>query len=462
MSTTVAEEEVPVAPAEEAAPEKTYEFDAGFQQKVAALVLRDTIFAQKTDGLIKPEYLTNVHDQAIVAISQEFFKKYKKAPDGTSIRAMFTDALASKKIRKADAQELWDRLRQLLRVPLGDRDFVADQIAGFARHTAVEQAILDSVGALDKKDFARIEKLMQSAMNVGLHDDGDEYDYWAEIENRTEHRKALAAGTIRPDGITTGIPELDKELHHQGWGRKELSSFLGAAKAGKSMGLGDFGKNAALAGYNVLICSCEVSARIYGDRIDANLADTMMKELKLKPFDVQTKIKNIEATVTKKYLKPPVLKIHAFASGQLKPSQLRRLIERYRQRGIIFDLIIVDYADIMQPENYTGEVRHDSCSIWLDLRAIAFEQNAAVLTATQANRDGAKAATAKGTDVAEDYNKTRIADLLISINATDAEKSAGEARLFFAASRNQEGEFTLSIKQDRSRMKFITKVLGKS
>jgi replicative DNA helicase len=62
--------------------------------------------------------------------------------------------------------------------------------------------------------------------------------------------------------------------------------------------------------------------------------------------------------------------------------------------------------------------------------------------------------------VADDFNKVRIADLMISINRTDEERAAGRARLFFAASRNQEGEFTIEIEQALDRMKFITRVLG--
>jgi replicative DNA helicase len=84
-----------------------------------------------------------------------------------------------------------------------------------------------------------------------------------------------------------------------------------------------------------------------------------------------------------------------------------------------------------------------------------------VLTATQTNRDGAKAATAKATDVGDDWNKARTVDIMIGINATDAEKAAGEARLTWLLSRNTEDGFSLRIKQDRQKMQFLTKIIGK-
>jgi replicative DNA helicase len=437
--------------------ERPFEFDERFQAQILALATKDSVFMGKVDGLIKPEYFSSEVDGAIAKVVTDFFKRYKKSPDLASLTYVLKDELAKKRIRSDLVPLIRDRLREIItgRVP-SDRDFVADKVAEFARHRAMENAIIASVSALQKGDFGRIEKLVSQALQVGLSDNGGEYDYWKEIGNRTDHRVALECGLIKPDGITTGIPELDRELMHQGWGRKEVSALLAPAKKGKSMGLGDFAKNAAMAGFNVLICSCEVSARIYSDRIDANLADTMMKELRKSAKSVQSIIERLYDSTRHGHIK-----IHEFPSGTLTPSQLRRLIANYRTRGIIFDVIVVDYADIMAPDDKSDVARENSNSIWLALRAIATEENAAVLTATQSNREGFKAVTVKAENVAEDINKVRHADLVISISATEAEVLAGEARLYFAASRNQEGEFSIRIQQDRSRMKFIKKVLGR-
>src|SRR5690606_12274484 len=121
----------------------------------------------------------------------------------------------------------------------------------------------------------------------------------------------------------------------------------------------------------------------------------------------------------------------------------------YRADGIIMDLITVDYADIMAAEYRSDNFIENMRSIYIDLRAIAFEFDAALLTATQTNREGAKKATAKMTDVAEDFNKIRTADIVLGINATEDEKRSNEARLTWAASRNSEDGFSLRIRQDR-------------
>lgn len=446
--TAVLEEEAPtIVPA---SPTATYEFDDRFQAKITGLVLRDTLFMQRTDGLVRPEYLTLDADRFIVSTVKDYYARYRKAPHGSSAMTILKDAFEEKKVPRETQREVLLRVRELNSVDLSDRDFVTDKVSGFAKQRAMEDAILASASALEKGNYAKIEKLMREALNVGVNEDASAYDYFEEIDNRTEHRRKLAFGLIKPDGITTGYGEIDKLLYHGGWGRKELSCLMAPAKWGKSMGLGDFAKNAAVAGHTTLVLSHEVSAKIYADRIDANFSETAMKALKDKYIDVSKKIKEMQA-------RSAPLKIHDFASGTCKCSMIRRLIDRYASRGIFFDLIVSDYADIMAPEQYTG-TREDSRMIWIDYRAIGFDTNAAMLTATQTNREGAKKMTSEATDVAEDFNKVRTVDLMISGNATKEERAIGEARLTFAASRNQE-EVMIRIKQQREAMRFLTKVL---
>lgn len=146
--------------------------------------------------------------------------------------------------------------------------------------------------------------------------------------------------------------------------------------------------------------------------------------------------------------------------GSLKPSGLNRLIEKYRSDGLIFDLISVDDANIIAAEYRSDRLQDNLREIFKDLCAIVFEQNVAILTATQKNREGAKATTAKATNVGDGFNKVRTVDLLLSINTSDEEIKDGKTRLYFAASRNTRMGQTLEIEQDRERMHFIRKIIG--
>jgi len=427
-----------------------YEFDQRFQNKIASLFARANQFAQKTKDLISPDYFENEAASALVRLVQRHLQDYKTVPDYRSLPTLIKAEIAAKRLR----QDLVPQIIPLIKNPdLSNADYVADQVAAFARHQATEQAIMRSVDLLEKGELDKIQELMRHAVNVGLNNQGDDYDYFQEIDNRTQMRKDIASGKIVRNGITTGYSAIDAQLYHYGWGRKELSCMMGAAKAGKSMSLCDFTRNAALAGHNALYVTLEVASVIIADRMDAALSDFMVRELHKDPDKVAKSIKDLERRSGK-------IKLREYGSGSFKPSNLNRLIETYRNEGVIFDLVVVDYADIMAAEYRADQLRDNLREIYIDLRGLAFEHNVALLTATQTNREGAKAATAKATDVSDDFNKVRTVDVMIGINATDSEIKDGKARLYFAAARNSRSGHTLEIEQDRERMKFITKVLG--
>lgn len=431
-----------------------FDFDQSFQTKAVSLFMRDTTFAMRVKDMLRPEYFTDDAAGTMVRIVQDHVKTYRAVPDLKILPTILKDEIAAKRIRPDMIDGVKKLVKDAITADLSNPDFVTDKITDFAKTQAIIQAMEKSIPLLEKGEFGKIAQIMKEANAVGAVTDGGDYDYFEEIRARTQQRHDLKAGKVIRDGITTGYSALDAYLYHYGWGRKELSCIMGAAKAGKSMSLGDFGKNAAMAGYNVFYDSLEVAKEIIASRVDAAMSDTMMRDLHKDPDAVERAIRTIQA-------KSGQFRMRDHASGTLKPSQLHRLLENYRADGIIFDLVIVDYADIMASEYRSDSLQENLRTIYIDLRAIAHEANCAVLTATQTNRDGAKASTAKATDVGDDWNKARTVDIMIGINATEPEKAAGEARLTWLLSRNTEDGFSIRIKQDRQKMKFIEKIIGK-
>lgn len=457
--TAVAEEVValPVLdPLEESPTATTYKFDEAFQAKIAALCLRDTPFMQRTEGLVRPEYFENASDAALVNILVRYYAKYRKVPGDTKVMAMLIRGDTIAKILKPEAAKLAvHRMKELYTHDISDRDYVIDQVAVFARHQAVSKAILDSVEHLDMNEFEKISTTLKKALDVGENGDSDAYDYGEMIDVRTEERLDRAAGKLPATGITTGYPEIDKHLYHKGWGKRELSVLMGGAKAGKTTALIDFGISACghIHRYNILYVTLEVSAKIIGERADARISEQAMFELGLHIHDVKNKVKEFMSKAGK-------FIIHEFPTGTMRVSDLRRLIERYKSRGTKFDLIIVDYADLMAPEKMTDNAIENSKNVYVNLRGLAMQEDVAILTATQTNREGSKKMTATMTDIAEDFNKVRIADIVISINKTDEERKIGQCRLYFAAVRNGPSNFSIILQQDLERMRFVKEVIG--
>lgn len=430
-----------------------YPFDSEFQKGLVSLALRDTNFMRRCAHLLFPAHFDDIGNAGAVQIALRHFKKYGCAIDVASLKTAIADAIKEKVITESDKKQVIGAIKEAFSSGVPSAPPLESKLAEFAREQAVGSAILRSVADLQKHDFESIDKQMRSALDVGVNEEGEVYDYYAEISNRSSERKDKISGVRPPRGITTGYERFDSLLYHNGWGRKELSVLMAKAKGGKSLGLINFGVNAAHAGFNVLYVTLEVASRIIAERMDAYISNTPVRELEDNIYSVEDKVRN-RAANSGKFL------IHEYPSGSMSPSMLRHLVEKYRFRGVIFDLVIVDYADIMRPDFRTDNPIENSKEIYIGLRAIASEFDCALLTATQANREGAKAQTAKAEHVAEDFNKIRTADLVISINFTEEERASGEARLFFVASRNQEADFTVRIKQDFKRMTFITSIVG--
>ena len=431
-----------------------FEFDDAFQNKITALFMRDTQFARRCKDLIDPSYFTDQANGALIAMIKSHLEVHKSVPDLRILPQLVKDARDAKKLRDDLLPDVKVMIRNALKADLSNSSYVQDKVREFARNQAMEQAILESALLHQKGDYKKIAEIMKRALAVGTQTDDGDYDYFEEISNRTKVREDFLAGKIIKSGISTGYSEIDAYLYHNGWGRKEMSLIMGAAKAGKSLSLGEFTKNASLMGYNTAYLSLEVSKEIISDRLDANISDTAMRLLKDNPKAVEAKIRAAQA-------KAGALRIRDYPPGYLKPSAIQRIIENYRAEGMVLDLLSVDYADIMAPEYRSDNQIENFRAIYIDLRALAVEHNLALLTATQTNRSGAAAHTSKMTDVAEDFNKIRTADIVLGINATEDERRDGEARLTWVASRNTEDGFSIRIKQDRERLKFLTKVLGR-
>ena len=430
-----------------------YEFDEDFQIKVAALALRDPDFNARTEGLIEPGYFVNETVARLVDLHLRHWEKYKSCPSVVTLTKLIKDAIAAKVIRASDAPEIVETVKTLMKADISDRDYVVDEVASFARHQAIIKAMTDSVDHLEKRDFDAIEKKMSEALQIGALEEGERTSVWADIDARTLQRKAVASGSVKT-GITTGIKKLDEALDHAGWGRRELASLMGAAKSGKSFALMNFAVEACRAGHPTLHISLENSLGVTTKRIDAYVSKIETNKMGIHIHHVDAAVKAFAATAAPYHL-------HQFPASTFRPKDLRRLMERYRAKGVLFDFVVVDYADIMAPDVRTRDNPiQDSKNVYQGLREIAQIENVAMLTATQTNREGAKATVATAVHVAEDYNRVRICDLVISINRDDDDRANGTARLFFAAGRNQEDGYTMTIKQNLSTATFCERVLA--
>lgn len=431
--------------------EVKYEFEPEFQLKIATHVLRDEMFMRQASHLIFPEHFEDVGVQWLVNKGIEHYRRFEQTP---SLSIIHNDLLALKKTKRIKDDVLAAVIPAVKSIygedaDVSSRDYMVEQVAFFAKQQAYEREVLRAAEALASgaPDFSKIIEGFNQAAQIGSVEEGVAFEFWSSADNRAEVRQERLRSGVKT-GITTGHKELDDALAEGGWGRGEMSILMGPPKSGKSIGLGEFAINATMAGHNVLYLSLENSAKVVGDRMDANVSEVKMRDLSSSPSKVTGAIKSKAEKVGK-------LWIHEFPTGTMTPSDIRRLVSKYQSQGYAIDMIVIDYADIMAPDYRTGAENTDSKQIYTSIRAIGQQNNCAILTATQTNRDGAKATVAKFTDVSEDINRVRLADAFLILAATDSEKADDIFRLYLAAMRNSESGVMFTCKSDRARMKFI-------
>lgn len=109
------------------------------------------------------------------------------------------------------------------------------------------------------------------------------------------------------------------------------------------------------------------------------------------------------------------------------------------EEGFVPDVICVDYADILAPEDNreTGRDRIDRT--WKMLGNMADVRHCLVATASQSNRKAIEKAFLQQSDVAEDFRKIANVDLMLALNQLPEEKRKGVLRVAVIAGR--EGAF---------------------
>jgi replicative DNA helicase len=432
----------------------TVTFEDDFKDKALALNLRDRNFCERVDGLIKAEFFDSEIDKYILNLVHDHYTKYRINPSPVSLSHQFKEDKAKGTIRKELESSISSKIKQLYAADISDREFIIEKVADFVRRQATIAATMAAADIVDNNgDLNSILPMFQKAIDVGTSDLSSAVDYSEAdgIKQRSELRKARLKGDVAYNSVTTGYIDFDKTLFRRGWGKAELSLYMAPSKAGKSIALIDHALRAAEKGYKTLFISLEVSSEIQADRMDANISGVKMDNL-------YTDIDKVEERVSKWTARAAPLKMHEYPTGTFGVSHLRRLIKKYQAVGVQFDFVVIDYTDIMLSESSAKENIDKSKQVLVDLRALAQSENVAILSATQTNRDGAKVDVIEAIHVAEDYNKIRIADLVISINCNDIEKETGEARLYYAASRNQKA-VTITVKRDLSIMRHIKEIV---
>jgi hypothetical protein len=133
-----------------------------------------------------------------------------------------------------------------------------------------------------------------------------------------------------------------------------------------------------------------------------------------------------------------MLSVHP--SDTLNVSGLEAVLDNWETfEGFTPDVVVIDYADNLAPEDRKEEYRHQQNRTWKMLRGLSQKRHCLVATATQANAASYDQATLAMKNFSEDKRKFAHVTGMFGLNQTTLEKRMGLMRINTIVMR--EGEF---------------------
>ena len=304
------------------------------------------------------------------------------------------------------------------------KDWFLTEFEQFARHKALEKAILKSADLLDKQRYGEVERLIKDASSVGLPKSFGT-DYYLDPFDRLTKLKQQNGGT------TTGWKTIDDKLYG-GFNRGELNIFAGGSGAGKSLFLQNLALNWSLSGLNGVYFSLELSEGLCSMRMDAMLMGIATK-------DIYKNLEEVDLNIKMKGKKAGKLQIVQLTAG-ITVNDLKSWLKEFQiQHNRKIDFVIVDYLDLMMPASQKISVADLFIKDKLvseELRAMAVQGQYLFCTASQLNRGAVESVEFDHSHISGGLSKIQTADNVIGIFNSITMRERQRVQLQFMKTRS--------------------------
>jgi len=312
-------------------------------------------------------------------------------------------------------------------LPKENYEWLMNEFENFSRHKGLERAILASADLLEAGDYGPVEKLIKDAIQISLNKDMGT-DYFEDPRARLESLKNSNGQ------ISTGWPSVDKKLYG-GFNRGELNIWCAASGGGKSLFLANLGCNWALNGLNVLYLTFELSENLVAMRMDSMLTGVGTREIFRNLDDVELKVKMMGKSAGS-------IQIKYMPSGK-NTNDIRAYLKEYQvKKGFKPDILLIDYLDLMMPMSIKvspSDLFVKDKYVSEELRNLAMETQAVVVTAAQLNRAAVEEIEFDHSHISGGLSKIQTADNVIGIFTSRAMKERGRYQIQFMKTRSSSG-----------------------
>ena len=357
-------------------------------------------------SIVKSDYFNPEYRKAVDFI-HKYYDNYNALPTPDQVSAETSVAL---------------KLHEVTRDQVS---YCSDEVEQFCKRKAIEHAVLASPALIDKGDYGQVEQLVKDAISVSLNRDMG-LSYFADPLGRLEELTKEAQRT------PTMWKSVD-DLMNGGLARTELLLLSANSGGGKSITLANLAENFLFQNLNVLYISLELSEEMIAQRFDTMFTGVPTVNWKAKYKDIASTLTNIGKEVGKLTIK----RMHVGTNA----NAIRAYLKEFElTNGYLPDLLIVDYLDIMGPNQHVSadNISEKDKQASEQLRDILFDYNMFGATASQQNRSAIDAQELNHSHIAGGLTKVNTVDWYISIILTPTMKAAGEIGFTFLKSRSSD------------------------
>lgn len=300
------------------------------------------------------------------------------------------------------------------------------EIERFCRHRALENIMLESYDLIQKGLYSNIEARVKDAMTISLVSDlGTNYF--------SDPKERLKRMLDRSAKISTGWKTLDDKLYG-GFERGGLNLFSGNSGSGKSLFLQNLALNWVLDGYVVVYFTLELGADLVANRLDSMITGKSTKE-------VFQSVDDTSFMVAMKGKHAGTLVIKKMPEGGTCANDFRAYLKEFQiKMGFKADCVVVDYLDLMYPNNQKMDMSNlfvKDKYVAEELRGMMHETDTFGASASQLNRGSIEAqGDFDHSHIAGGISKINTADNVFAIYTHAGMRERGEYELIFLKTRS--------------------------
>jgi len=403
------------------------------------LILENLIFNSEYASLVgvflKPEYFKAHPEKIIFSEIQNHIQEYNKPPTVSSLENMIT---SRDDLNEATFKNCMEVLTTY-KIKTDDYEWLVDETEKWAKDQAVYNGIVDSIAILEGKDTQKpkdaIPDMLTDALAVSL-DTSVGHNYVEDSQDRWEFYHK------REQKFPFGIEMLDK-ITGGGISPKTLTVFLGGTGVGKTLVKTHLASQYIKQGFDVLYITMEMSQEKIAERIDANLLDTDIDQIRFLPRDsFNSKIEKM-LNSTRNFGR---LIIKEYPTSGAHVGNFRSLLRELKiKKRFTPQIVILDYLNICSSNRVKWTANMNTYvyikSIAEEIRGFAVESKVPVITSSQLNREGFMSSDPDLSNISESFGLPATADLMLAVVAKE-----DSGQLMFKQLKNRYSDPTINAK----------------